>query len=266
MKPFLKWAGGKYKIIDRIIRVLPQGTRLIEPFAGSSAVFLNTKYEKYLIADSNIDLINVYKQLKKDGTDFIAYCNELFIKANNKEKVFYRLREEFNTISDSTRKAALFIYLNRHCFNGLCRYNSRGLFNVPFGSYKNPPFPEKEMLDFVKKSKKAQFMAADFVETMGKAVVGDVIYCDPPYVPLTETSNFTNYTGSGFGQQEQDKLVALAKKLANKGIPVIISNHDTDFTRNSYSSAQIDFFDVRRFISSKVTQRNKVSELLAVFA
>lgn len=266
MKPFLKWAGGKYKIIDRIIRALPKGTRLIEPFAGSAAVFLNTNYDTYLIADSNADLINLYKQLKKDGANFVAYSKELFVPANNKENVFYELREEFNTTQDLIRKAAIFIYLNRHCFNGLCRYNSKGLFNVPFGSYKNPPFPEMEMLNFAQKSKKAQFIMGDFVQTMENAKVGDVIYCDPPYVPLTETSNFTSYTSGGFGQQEQNKLAELAKKLSAKGIPVIISNHDTDFTRNSYSCAQIDFFDVRRFISSKVTQRNKASELLAVFA
>jgi len=266
MKPFLKWAGGKYKIIDKIKASLPTGNRLIEPFAGSGAVFLNTDYSNYLIADSNADLITIFQFVQKEGLDFIEYAKGLFIPENNQQEIFYLLREEFNTTKDLRRKAAIFIYMNRHCFNGLCRYNSKGGFNVPFGKYASPTFPEKEMINFHEKSKNVVFKVSDFSETMKEAVKGDVVYCDPPYVPLNLTSNFTSYTQDGFGMDEQFKLASLANELMEKGIPVIISNHDTDFTRNAYATAKIEAFDVQRFISSNASNRNKASELIAVFS
>ena len=147
MKPFLKWVGGKYKIIDHILKNLPNGKKLIEPFAGSGAVFLNTDFEEYLIADTNTDLINLYKQVQTNGEDFIAYASALFIPDNNTETKFYTLRSEFNDCTEPARKAALFVYLNRHCFNGLCRYNSKGKFNVPFGRYSKPVFPNTAILN-----------------------------------------------------------------------------------------------------------------------
>ena len=135
MKPFLKWAGGKFRIIDRVLDSLPKGKRLIEPFVGSGSVFLNANFEENVLADSNADLIHLYKQIQADGKEFIEYANSLFVSSNNTEVEFYKLRDEFNTTSDIKRKSALFVYLNRHCFNGLCRYNSKGKFNVPFGRY-----------------------------------------------------------------------------------------------------------------------------------
>lgn len=266
MKPFLKWAGGKYKIIDKIKASLPIGDRLIEPFAGSGAVFLNTDYQKYIVADSNADLINVFRHVQSEGLDFINYANQLFIQENNQEEAFYHLRAEFNSTVDARRKAAIFIYLNRHCFNGLCRYNSKGCFNVPFGRYTKPVLPEKEMLNFFEKSQSVEFKVADFIQTMSEAELGDVVYCDPPYVPLTVTSSFTSYTQDGFSLDDQQKLANMAHTLMSKGIPVIISNHDTDFTRSVYAAAKIESFDVQRFISSNAANRNKASELLAVFS
>ena len=138
IRPFLKWAGNKYRIIDQIRRKLPQGKRLIEPFVGSAAVFLNTDYERYLLTDTNADLIELYKLLKKEGKDFIEYSNSFFTDKNNNEEHYYNYREVFNTTDDCALKSALFIYMNRHGYNGLCRYNSQGKFNVPFGSYKKP--------------------------------------------------------------------------------------------------------------------------------
>jgi DNA adenine methylase len=114
MKPFLKWAGGKYKIIDRIQRALPKGRRLIEPFAGSGAVFLNVDFEEYLIADTNADSIHLYKLVQAHGKDFTKYACALFTPENNTEAVFYDLRAEFNVCTDLVRKSALFVYLNRH--------------------------------------------------------------------------------------------------------------------------------------------------------
>lgn len=265
MKPFLKWAGSKYKIIDRILDKLPAGKHLIEPFAGSGAVFLNADFNEFLIADTNADLINLYKQIQKHGNDFISYASTLFIAENNTEEMFYKFRTEFNNCTEHARKSALFIYLNRHCFNGLCRYNSKGKFNVPFGRYAKPSFPVAEIYNFYIKSQKATFEVSDFKNTMGKAKLGSVVYCDPPYAPLTLTSSFSNYTKDGFNLVEQQELANCAKKLVAKGIPVIISNHDTDFTRLIYAEANISSFDVQRFISCNGNQRNKAAELIACY-
>ena len=266
MKPFLKWAGGKYRLVELIKSTLPQGNRLIEPFVGSGAVFLNTDYANNILSDSNPDLINLFKLVQKDGPGFIHYCNQLFVPENNTETAFYALREEFNTTKDTRKKAALFIYMNRHCFNGLCRYNLKGRFNVPFGRYSKPTFPEKELFNFHQKAQNATFEVADFREAMVKAKSGDVIYCDPPYVPLSATSSFTSYAKDGFGFTEQHALADMAKMLQKKGVTVVISNHDTEFTNQVYYPAKIITFDVQRFISSNTKNRNAVGELLAVFA
>ncbi len=265
MKPFLKWAGGKYRLAEMIKSKLPEGSRLIEPFVGSGAVFLNTEYAQNLLTDSNRDLINLYQLLQKDGIGFIAYCKELFIPENNTESVFYEFRKEFNSTTDLRRKAALFVYLNRHCFNGLCRYNSKGIFNVPYGRYTKPKLQEDEMFFFYEKSKNAVFKVADFRDAMDEANAGDVVYCDPPYVPLSATSSFTSYAKEGFGLKEQHALADKAKELQKRGVAVVISNHDTVFTNEVYQPAEITSFNVQRFISSDTKNRNSVSELLAVF-
>lgn len=265
-KPFLKWAGGKYRLASVIHAALPQGSRLIEPFVGSGAVFLNMDYPSYMLADSNHHLIDLFQLLKSEGVDFINYCQSFFDKEANSESVFYQRRDLFNTTNDIKLRSALFVYLNRHCFNGLCRYNAKGFFNVPFGRYKSPLFPRQEMLAFHRKSQYACFNVSDFSDTMRMAQKGDIIYCDPPYVPLSATASFTSYTQGGFGLEEQNKLAAMALELSLKGIPVIISNHHTPFTLNAYKDAKIEFFDVQRFISSKAESRGKVSELLAIFS
>lgn len=266
MKPFLKWAGSKYKIIDRITSSLPPGNRLIEPFVGSGAVFLNTNYYNYIVGDTNSDLINLYNCVKDKGLDFIDYAKHLFVKKNNEQEVFYSLRAEFNETLNLERKSAIFIYLNRHCFNGLCRYNSSNKFNVPFGRYSNPTFPEKEIINFFHKSQSVEFKVSNFTDTMKRAEIGDVVYCDPPYAPLNQTSNFTSYTKNEFTLDNQKELSNMASELMSKGICVVISNHDTEFTRSIYNAAEINFFDVQRFISSKAANRSKAPELLAIFS
>jgi DNA adenine methylase len=265
MRPFLKWAGGKYRLIERIQEKLPPGKRLLEPFAGSCALAVNTDYEQYWLNDINTDLTVVYQILQKEGDSFLAFCNGFFIPANNTAERYYELREQFNAEKDSTLKSALFIYLNRHGYNGLCRYNSSGEFNVPFGRYEHPYFPEKELTYFYEKFKKATFSSFDFEAMMMKAKQGDVIYCDPPYIPLNTTSNFTAYSSSGFGEEDQKRLAKVAVKLAKKGIKTVISNHDNDFIRKVYHDAQIEAFPVRRLISCDGANRNSVDEVLAVF-
>jgi DNA adenine methylase len=264
-RPFLKWAGNKYPILPRIIEQLPEGEQLIEPFVGSAAVFLNTDYKRYLLNDINPDLINLYRILSAQGEDFIDRAQALFIPQNNTEQVYYALRRRFNTLDDPTEKAALFVYLNRHAYNGLCRYNASHEFNVPFGRYRRPYFPRQEMRVFQAKAQYAELLCGDFKEVMSQAQHGAVVYADPPYVPLNATSSFTSYSSSEFGVREQSELAEKAEELARGGIPVLISNHNTSFTRQAYRNARRVYFEVQRFISCKGDQRHKVSELLALF-
>jgi hypothetical protein len=143
MKPFLKWAGGKARIVDRIKAVLPAGERLVEPFVGSGALSLNAEYPAYKLADANRDLINCYQQLQTGGMGFIEACAAYFVPAYNQPDAYYVFRERFNSTANPVEKAAIFVYLNRHGYNGLCRYNGSGGFNVPFGRYTRPYFPRK---------------------------------------------------------------------------------------------------------------------------
>jgi len=229
-------------------------------------VFLNTDYDRYLLADTNPDLINLYKQLVAEGPAFIDYCQTLFQRTNNKTQ-YYRLRTEFNRTHDNRRKSALFLYLNRHCYNGLVRYNRSGEFNTPFGSYKKPYFPGLEMQRFLLAAGRAEFVHTDFQQCMNNTRAGDVVYCDPPYVPLTNTACFTDYHTGGFNWDDQLKLITLARDLAARGIQVVISNHDTVLLRKLYrqAGATITGFQVRRTISADSGNRGRVGELLAVF-
>lgn len=264
-KPFLKWAGGKFKIIDTIKESLPYGKRLVEPFVGSGSVFLNTEYNEYLLNDANKDIINLYKTLKEDGKDFIDFSKSIFIEKNS-EETFYENRKLFNETKDIVLKSALFIYLNRHCFNGLCRYNKSGKFNVPYGRYKNINFPENELYHFHEKLKRATLTSNDFQETIKETIVGDIVYCDPPYSPLTQNTNFSDYTSCGFGEEQHKILANLLKELRDRNIYSVISNHKTEFTLDLYSlSNNIKTFEVRRFIASKAKNRKKVTELLASY-
>jgi DNA adenine methylase len=219
-----------------------------------------------IFSDTNADLINTYQYLQNEGKIFIDYCESFFMPQYNTEHTFYELRNQFNLTTDLRLKAALFIYINKHCYNGLCRYNSKGGFNTPFGKYAKPYFPGKEMIYFSEKSRHAEFIASDFVSTLHSARQGDVVYCDPPYVPLSNTSNFTSYSQGGFNHDQQKLLAKMAEQLVQKGITVIISNHHTDFTEDIYQQASIISFDVQRFISCSGSNRNKVKEMLAIFS
>lgn len=265
VRPFLKWAGNKFRILDRVQKRLPAGKRLIEPFAGSGALFLNTDYDRYLLCDSNRDLIDLYNRLKSEGETFIDEARRLFTDGNNTEERYYILRDEFNHCSEAERRAVLFIYLNRHGYNGLCRYNAKGGFNVPFGRYKRPYFPEAEMLAFHKQAQRAVFKHQDFVTTMERSKQGDVIYCDPPYLPLSRSANFTSYSAGGFDMDQQQRLAELAEQCANRGIPVLISNHNTADARSIYHDAKLHRFFVQRYISCNGERRNKAGELLALY-
>ncbi|KTD16860.1 Dam family site-specific DNA-(adenine-N6)-methyltransferase [Legionella jordanis] len=266
IKPFLKWAGNKFRCVEHILASLPPANRLIEPFTGSGAIFLNSNYHRYLLAEQNINLISLFQYLQLEGLEFIEYCSSFFSAENNCESRYYAFREQFNHSQDLRYKAAVFLYLNRHGYNGLCRYNQRGLYNVPFGRYKKPYFPRIEMEHFYRKSSQALFISADFRQTFAQAEIGDLIYCDPPYVPLSASANFASYTHKKFKESDQIELAQLAKETAARGIPVIISNHDTEFTRHHYRDSQIVSFPVSRLISCKATHRQAAQELVAIFS
>ncbi|WP_413495608.1 adenine-specific DNA-methyltransferase [Morganella psychrotolerans] len=265
-RAFLKWAGGKYPLADEIKRHLPEGNCLIEPFVGAGSVFLNTDYPHYVLADINSDLIHLYNMVKLRTQEFIDESRKLFTPEFNDEIQYYAMRERFNLSADPFERSVLFLYLNRHCYNGLCRYNLKGRFNVPFGRYRKPYFPEAELLWFAEKSLKATFICQSYVTSMEESRPGDTVYCDPPYAPLSLTANFTAYHSSGFGFPEQVNLAQLAEMLSSdRNIPVLISNHDTPLTREWYHQAQLHIVKVRRTISRNTLNREKVSELLALF-
>ena len=210
-------------------------------------------------------MINFYRTLKKEGEEFIQYCQKYFQTKTNQKDIYYQLRDEFNQSSDVRKKSAVFLYLNRHGYNGLCRYNKKGAFNVPFGRYEKPNFPQQQLLFLYKKLKQSKIENKDFETIINKANPGDVIYCDPPYVPLNETSHFTAYVSTGFDNKEQIRLAKAAENAAKKGINIIISNHETDFTHEIYHKAKKLNFPVRRMISCNGQKREFANELLVSF-
>lgn len=265
-RAFLKWAGGKYGLVEDIQRHLPPARKLVEPFVGAGSVFLNTDYDHYLLADINPDLINLYNLLKERPEEYISEAKRWFVAENNRKEAYLSIRAEFNKTDDVMYRSLAFLYMNRFGFNGLCRYNKKGGFNVPFGSYKKPYFPEAELEFFAEKAKKATFVCEGYPETFRRARKGSVVYCDPPYAPLSNTANFTSYAGNGFTLDDQAALADMAEKTATeRGIPVLISNHDTTLTRRLYHGADLSVVKVKRTISRNGSGRNKVDELLALF-
>lgn len=221
-KTILKWAGSKIGIMEQLRPHLPKTKRLVEPFAGSCAVMMNTDYERYLIADANPDLINLYHCISDPIEGLFESLGACWSRFNNSE-TYYSTRNRFNTEKNTSvyNKASYFLVLNRHCFNGLCRYNSKGEFNVPFGKFKAPYFPEKEILAFEDKAKNADILNLEWQDTLSLVDFGDGVYCDPPYMG----SGFTKYHTAGFSDTEQE---ALAKALIDindiQGNPVTVSN------------------------------------------
>jgi len=182
-RAFLKWAGGKFKLVDALTQHLPKGERLVEPFVGAGSVFLNTDYPSYLLCDINRDLIDLYSIIQTRPEAYIGAAAELFVPQMNDKEQYYLIRDKFNRSRDPFDRAIYFLYLNRFGFNGLCRYNRKGSFNVPFGSYKKPYFPEKEIRGFAVKAQNAEFRCIGYEQAFALAQSGDVIYCDPPYAP-----------------------------------------------------------------------------------
>lgn len=271
IKSFLKWAGGKSSLLDEIISKIPQDTtRFIEPFAGSMVVSLNVNCPNIIINDTNIDLINLYITNACKHHELTNDIKKLFTEENNNVTIYNSLKNEFNKTSDKFKKCSLFVYLNRHCFNGLCRYNSKGEFNVPFGKYATVNPPIEAMKEVSEASKLYDFYNADFEVILNMAQKNDCFYCDPPYLPyhIDSKSNFTQYAANKFDLDDHVRLITAAKRAAAAGATVIISNHSNDFIDDLYTShgATIHHINVKRSVSAKGDTRKKVRELLAIFA
>ncbi|ELE1299470.1 Dam family site-specific DNA-(adenine-N6)-methyltransferase [Salmonella enterica] len=265
-RPFLKWAGGKYSSLPELERLIPAGKRLIEPFVGGGSVFLNSdKHERFLLADINADLINLYQMLAVVPDSVIAEAMKAFRHLNDVEN-YTVIREAFNAQKlNATERAAAFLYLNRHCFNGLMRYNLDGFFNVGWGKYKSPYFPEEEIRAFRQKSHACVFMTAGFERTLRLAGDGDVVYCDPPYEPMPGTAGFTNYASGGFSWDSQVALAESCVAAHQRGAKVFISNSTAPrvielYERHGFTLHRVN---ARRSISSKGSTRETANDIVA---
>ncbi|EMG9441063.1 Dam family site-specific DNA-(adenine-N6)-methyltransferase [Escherichia coli] len=265
-RPFLKWAGGKYSLLPELDRLIPAGKRLVEPFVGGGSVFLNSdKHERFLLADVNADLINLYQMLAVVPESVIYEAMKSFRHLNDAEN-YTVIREAFNAQRlDAVERAAAFLYLNRHCFNGLIRYNLDGFFNVGFGKYKAPYFPEEEIKAFKRKAHACVFMNAGFRRTLALAGDGDVVYCDPPYEPLPGTAGFTNYAAGGFSWDSQVELAESCVAAHQRGAKVVISNSTAPRVIELYEQHGFTLHRVsaRRAISSKGSTRETASDVVA---
>ncbi|EKS6274369.1 Dam family site-specific DNA-(adenine-N6)-methyltransferase [Salmonella enterica] len=265
-RPFLKWAGGKYSLLPELERLIPAGKRLIEPFVGGGSVFLNSdKHERFLLADINADLINLYQMLAIVPDSVIAEAMKAFRHLNDAEN-YTAIREAFNAWQlNAIERAAAFLYLNRHCFNGLMRYNLDGFFNVGWGKYKSPYFPEEEIRAFRQKSHACVFMTAGFERTLRLAGDGDVVYCDPPYEPMPGTAGFTNYASGGFSWDSQVALAESCVAAHQRGAKVFISNSTAPrvielYERHGFTLHRVN---ARRSISSKGSTRETANDIVA---
>lgn len=259
MSTILKWAGNKTAIMSELKKYLPDGPRLVEPFAGSCAVMMATNYPYYLIADINPDLINLYQVIKEDVNSFIHLVERIFSKFTTEED-YYKCRQFFNTVPlEPIEKAAYFLFLNRHCYRGLCRYNQRGLFNVPYGNYKKPYLPVDEIRAFAEKAVHATFICASYDETLAMLQAGDVVYCDPPY-----DGTFSGYHTAGFSDDDQYDLASILVRRSSEGHPIIVSNSDTRLIRSFYRKYTLHRISTKRSIGVAAGEGKKADELIAV--
>lgn len=269
MKPFLKWAGGKSRLAELIQANLPgTGMRYVEPFLGSASVFLgiSSGYGAYELSDVNPDLMTLYTRLVQEGEDFIAEVEALFDGAASLP-LYTARRTLFNGYPHGApQRAPLFVWLNKHAFNGICRYNSKGGFNVPWNRMTAPGCPSQAMRAFIAvcTQRKPVFTHRGFEDALAGLGKGDVVYCDPPYLPLNPTG-FTDYAGQGFSRAQHAALASMARAASARGAVVAISNHDVPEARMLYRGARIVELDVRRSVSASSRGRGKVGEILAVW-
>lgn len=268
----LKWPGGKSRVMPQLLPHLPKADCLIEPFLGGASVFMNTDYRRYVLADINPHLINFYRVIVSDTENFISTYRSTLPYIGSDAEAFYSTRSLFNApcppewaLSTWEYTQALrFLYLNRHGYNGMIRYNQKGELNVPFGHYKRVYFPEKEIRLFAEKARdtKAIFLCADFRTTLLTYATPDTgIYCDPPYLPASATANFTSYYASEFGLVQHQNLVKTLLELNRKhSTRATFSGSNTAETRKIYDPFRLHEISVQRSVGAK--SRSKADELI----
>lgn len=270
-RPFLKWAGGKTQLLPQLrAAALPHIQTYYEPFLGGGALFFalqrEGRFERAVLSDSNAELIAVYAQVR-DGVEelieALAVHQRKYRAASDRADYYYRIRGKRATCRVGA--AARLIFLNKTCFNGLYRVNSRGEFNVPHGSYVNPKICDADGLRAAAAALQGvELRTADFAEALGAAHVGDFVYCDPPYVPLSETASFTSYTAADFGPAEQQRLAAVAAEARGRGVDVLLSNSGHPEVAQLYREAgfRLETVEAARAINSNGAERGAVREYL----
>jgi len=264
--PVLKWAGGKRGSLPIIQANLPQdfrSRRYHEPFLGGGAVFFWLKPKKGSINDVNRRLMNFYMVLRNEPEALIDEAK----KYPYNEGAYYKLRERFNQRAITPiEEAALLLYFNKTAYNGLYRENSKGEFNVPFGSYKNPTIVhEKRLLQASKVLQGIEIVNDDFSYVLNVARKGDLCYLDPPYQPVSKTANFTDYSKDGFDFSEQRRLRDICLELHKMGVVFMLSNSYSDSVRDLYEEIEVfrvEIVSAKRVISSNVATRGLINEIL----
>ena len=285
-KPFIKWVGGKSQLLDEIREKYPSKIeKYCEPFVGGGAVLFDilNKFQpkEVLINDINEELINTYVQIKNNCYEMIDGLSEIqrIYKSHTQEEnkdFFYEKRSRYNEIkingnkAENLEKAVLFIFLNKTCFNGLYRVNSKGAFNVPFNNAKNPLLCDEENLFACSKLlQNVEMTAGDYKECKNFIDNKTFVYIDPPYRPITKTSAFTSYSENGFSDKDQVELGNFLTEISNNGAEVLASNSDpknTDendnFFDNLYSHFEIERVSASRMINSNAKKRGEINEIL----
>jgi DNA adenine methylase len=269
-KPFLKWAGGKGRLVPQLRQFYPQEfADYYEPFFGGGAVFFSLQVSGVAhINDINDDLMVAYTLIRDDVDTVVTQLKQLekhykLLDEQGRQNFFYEQRTLFNETTDSIEKTVLLIFLNRTCFNGLYRENKKGLFNVPFGRYTNPTICDESNLRAVAEYlRNTEISSVPFDQTVQTAKRGDFVYFDPPYVPLTVTSSFTSYHEVGFSLEDQERLRDLFVMLDKRGCYVMLSNSDTTLVRELYADYKQTRVLAGRAINSKAANRSKIPELV----
>jgi DNA adenine methylase len=263
-KPFLKWAGGKTRLLPELVKRMPeQYNTYFEPFLGGGALFFHLQPQRAQLSDANSELINAYRMVRDWSPQL---CDYLANHQNTKE-YYDHIRNIDRTAEyqhwGSMQKASRFIYLNKTCFNGLYRVNAKGQFNVPFGNYKNPCVLDTEVLQKCSLAlDKARLFHCDFDEIETLTQAGDFVYMDPPYVPLSTTSSFTGYTKDGFGFHEHRRLKKLCNRLDARGVQFMLSNSATNSVKGIFAKYRVETITVPRSISASADSRKDVQEVI----
>ena len=264
--PFVKWAGGKTQLLAKLDARIPKFDRYFEPFLGGAALFFHiaSRVQFAQLSDANEDLVNTYNVVKNDVEGLIAMLDKHEKRYRKSPAIYYyRLRSE--QPADRLEAAARFIALNKTCYNGLYRVNRNGKFNVPIGRYSNPTICDRDQLlnaSTALNHADARIISADYRQALRKARVGDFVYLDPPFSPLSRTANFVDYTKDGFDEKDQVELALTFRELDRKGCRVLLSNSNTSLTRKLYSEFRPRRVQVGRAISCKGNSRTGYTELL----